>query len=267
MRGQVAAVASLLLAIVVVAIFLPVLHSANADTGDHFRPPPTKTTIARTSTHSTQGSHGRRNVGSTYSPASNCTIVGGLAYNQEAQGLYYGHGLAQTTCPSPTPTPGRNTGPRVTIDQLILEAQTGLAPPKPFVKTAPPRGKRELVGIPTWFWLDKSQWDDRTSSASAGSLYVSVTASAYELVIDPGDGSDALVCKAPWTPYKGNPSAASDCTHTYTHSGNYTVAVSAKWGADWSGSGGAGGTLPTISRSATFPVNVVQARSELIANP
>lgn len=195
---------------------------------------------------------------------NNCKVTGGLAYQRD-QLLYYGHGLANVHCP--TGKPAQRKRPHVTLDELVVQAATRLAPPKPLVQTAPPRGKRELVGIPTWFWLDKSQWGDRTSSASAGGLSVSITASAYELVIDPGDGSDAVVCKAPWTPYQGNPSAKSSCTHKYAHSGSYNITVTARWGADWSGSGGAGGTLPTISRSASFPVTVVQARSELIDNP
>lgn len=203
--------------------------------------------------------------GSEVRSPNNCTYAGGLSYQADSQGLNYGHGLAQVVCPTGKP-PGRRQRRQVTIHDLIVEAQTKLAPPKPLVQTAPPRGKRELVGIPTWVWLDKSQWGTRESSASAGGLSVAITASAYELVIDPGDGSNAIVCNAPWTPYIGDPEEKSSCTHTFTHSGSYTITVTARWGADWSGSGG-GGTLPTINRSVSFPVTVVQARSELIANP
>lgn len=222
-------------------------------------------------------SSSRRDPGRTKSPhdatrepsdrsyGNNCKYRGGLAHAIDPQGLSYGHGLAQVSCPDGSPS-HNDQHAHITIRQLIAEAQTKLAPPKPLVQTAPPRGTRELVGIPTWFWLDKSQWRKRSSSASAGGLSVAITASAYELVIDSGDGSDAVVCKPPWTPYKGDPNVTSSCTHTYTHSGNYRITVRARWGADWSGSGG-GGTLPTISRSASFPVTVVQARSELIANP
>lgn len=198
-------------------------------------------------------------------PQNNCTVRGGLAYQYDAQGLNYGHGLANVLCPSTKP--GQHKRPHVTIHELVVEAATKLAPPKPLVQTAPPRGKRELVGIPTWFWLDRSQWGNRSSSASADDLAVSITASAYELVIDPGDGSGVVTCKAPWTPYKGDPNVTSTCTHTYAHSGHYTITATARWGADWSASRGGGGTLPTISRSASFAVTVVQARSELIANP
>lgn len=248
------------------AVVNPLSGDARASSRHHVIP--WKKKVDRTLYDKDRGQRPSKHTSKTTSDEptlSNCHVTGGVAYQRDAQGLYYGHGIGQLNCPSSKPNQRKR--PVVTLHQLIVEAQTKLAPPKPLVQTAPPRGKRELVGIPTWFWLDKSQWGDRTSSASAGNLSVSITASAYELVIDPGDGSDVLICKAPWTPYMGQPKATSNCTHAYTHSGSYTVTVSVKWGADWAGSGGAGGTLPTISRSATFPIRVVQARSELIANP
>lgn len=149
--------------------------------------------------------------------------------------------------------------------ELAQRANNLLPVPKPLVRTAPPRGKRELVGIPTWFWLDKTQWAERSATAKAGGVSATVTASAYQIVVDPGDGSDPFTCGAPWIPYADG--ATSDCTHAYTHSGRYTVTVTADWGADWTGSDGNGGTLPTIGRTVRFGVDVVQARSELIANP
>lgn len=149
--------------------------------------------------------------------------------------------------------------------ELAQHASKLLLVPKPLVKTAPPQGKRELVGIPTWFWLDNSQWTDRSATARAGNVSAKVTAAAYEILIDPGDGSDPFTCGAPWTPYADG--GVSNCTHAYTHSGNYTVTVTANWGADWTGSDGNGGTLPTVDRSVRFGVQVVQARSQLIANP
>lgn len=149
--------------------------------------------------------------------------------------------------------------------ELAQRASNLLTVPKPLIRTAPPRGKRELVGIPTWFWLDKSQWTDRSATARAGDVSATVTASAYEIVVEAGDGSDPFTCSAPWTPYVDG--AKSACTHAYRHSGRYTVTVAAYWGADWTGSDGNGGTLPTVGRTVRFSVQVVQARSELVANP
>lgn len=153
----------------------------------------------------------------------------------------------------------------VSSRDLYQRALAILPIPNPLIKTAPPRGKRELVNMPTWFWLDKSQWGTRSKRATDGNVWAAVQASTFEIVIDPGDGTEPFTCRAPWTQYQ--PGNQSSCTHAYTHSGIYTVKVTARWAADWSGSDGDGGTLPTFTRSAQFGVHVVQARSELIANP
>lgn len=253
-------------AVLVIAVTVSVLYSEDAisATPGRWQKKVDKSVTQEKRPHGNRKHH-HMGRGSDLSYGNNCTYLAGLSYQVDSQGLNYGHGLAQVACPT-TKLPGRRPRRQVSIHELVVEAQTKLAPPKPLVQTAPPRGKRELVGIPTWIWLDKSQSGKRRSSASGGGLSVTITASAYALVIDPGDGSDALVCRSPWTPYEDDSQETSSCTHTYARSGSYTITVTVRWAADWSGSGG-GGTLPTISRSVSFPVDVVQARSELVANP
>lgn len=121
-----------------------------------------------------------------------------------------------------------------------------------------------LVRMPTWFWLDRSQWGDRSDTVRAGRSSVKITASAAQLVIDPGDGSDPVTCAAPGTPYSAEAEEEDACTHAYDRSGTYTVRVTAKWDASWTGSDGDAGDLPTLGRSTTFRVTVVESRSELI---
>lgn len=157
--------------------------------------------------------------------------------------------------------------PRTTVStyNLMFRAKKTLQIPTPLVRTAPPRGKLELVGIPTWFWLDASQWPERSATARAEGLSSTVTASVYKIVVDPGDGSGHLTCSRPWTPYADD--AESTCTHEYLHSGHYTATVTAYWATAWTGSDGNGGTLPRIDEVVEFRIHVAQARSELIANP
>lgn len=166
---------------------------------------------------------------------------------------------------------GRNPNQPV-VSPVVLSRQAGarLPIPKPVIVTAPPRGKTMLVRLPTWFWLDDSQADPRSATARAGGVWAKATASAYRVTVDPGDGSEPVTCDAPGVAYSHDHTAAEEeqaCTHAYTHSGSYTVTVTVSWGADWAGSDGNGGTLPTLNRSARFPVKVVQARSELIDDP
>lgn len=172
-------------------------------------------------------------------------------------------GVEFDRCPTGRPA---QREPRISTVELSRRASAQLPVPVPVVKTAPPRGKRMLVRMPAWFWLDESQWDARSARAEVGSVWAEATASAFELVIDPGDGSEPFTCDAPGVPYAEDVDEADACTHTFKRSGTYTVRVTANWGADWEGSDGNGGTLPTLGRSTSFPVRVVEARSELIAN-
>lgn len=160
------------------------------------------------------------------------------------------------------PTCPRN---QISSYTLMFRARKTLQIPRPLVRTAPPRGKLELVGIPTWFWLDKSQWSERSATAHGGGLSATVTASVYKVLVDPGDGTESFTCGPPWIPYADG--AESACIHKYAHSGRYTATVTAYWATAWTGSDGNGGTLPTIEQAVKFRVRVAQARSELIANP
>lgn len=113
-------------------------------------------------------------------------------------------------------------------------------------------------------WLDESQWSTRSDTARAGRKWAKITASAQQLVIDPGDGGDVVRCAAPGVPYAHDIPAEEACTFTYARSGTYTVTVTASWGANWTGSDGDGGQLSAVGRSTSFQVTVVEARSELI---
>lgn len=158
--------------------------------------------------------------------------------------------------------PAGDTG--ISTVALAQREWAKLGPPAPVIRTAPPRGAKVLVQMPTWFWLDRSQWSSRADTARAGSAWVTITASASTLVIDPGDGSDPFTCAAPGLPYDETAEPDDACTHTYRRSGTYTVRVTANWDADWTGSDNTAGELRTIGRTATFTIPVVSARSELI---
>lgn len=201
------------------------------------------------------GGGSQRNIGSK-DPAVSC-VGGGTSFASDGPDLA---GSSGPDCVAPAP--GEGGGPSaVTLSQ---QARERLPVPAPLVRTAPPRGKKVLVHMPTWLWLDESQWGARSKTARAGDVWAKVTADARQLVIDPGDGSDLVYCEAPGLPYGEGAEVKDACTVTYDHSGTYTVRVTANWGADWAGSDGNGGELPTIGRTASFQVTVVEARSELI---
>ncbi|MQA02908.1 MAG: hypothetical protein GEV07_09360 [Streptosporangiales bacterium] len=146
---------------------------------------------------------------------------------------------------------------------LSERAYERLPVPAPVVRTAPPKDKRMLVRMPTWFWLGEAQHGSRSATARAGDNWATVTASARTVVVDPGD--DPVTCAAPGVSYAKDADEDAACTHAYEESGTYTVRVTVRWGASWVGSDGDGGSLPAVGRSASFRVTVVESRSELVA--
>lgn len=159
--------------------------------------------------------------------------------------------------------------PRVTPAQLAQRARESLGLPLPDVHTAPPRGSDGLVGLPEWVWVPRSQWHSMSKRASAGGVWAEVTATPRRMVIEPGAGLGSVACAGPGTAYDAGRSASAqstECSYAYSRSSAgqpdsaYTMTVTVVWAGTWEGSGGAGGTLPEISRSASFPVRVAEGQ-------
>lgn len=164
---------------------------------------------------------------------------------------------------------GKDTAPAVTPQQLAQAAWKDLDLPIPTVRTAPPRGAEGLVGLPEWVWVPRGQWRSLPRKASAGAVWAEVTATPKQMVIEPGPGLPAVRCPGPGTAYDPVKPASgqhTDCSFTYRRSSAaepgavYRVKVTVVWGGAWVGSGGAGGTLPDISRSTTFGLKVAEAQ-------
>jgi hypothetical protein len=97
-----------------------------------------------------------------------------------------------------------------------------------------------------------------------GAVWAEATATPQRMTVDTGEGR-TLVCDGPGTAYdpaRPDEQQRSTCSYQYqqpAHARRVTVSVT--WGGKWHGSGGAGGALPTITRSVTFPVRVVEAQA------
>lgn len=177
--------------------------------------------------------------------------------------------------------PGSNSVPALVVaaGTLARSAANSLPLPVPQVRHNPSRWG--LVGLPTWFWVDPGQWRVLTQRTSAGPVWAEVTATPESTTWEPGDGSAAVACAGPGTPYdRGEPEAAqaSDCSHTYTRSSAdqpqqgpnpndraFNVSVAVTWQVSWRGSGGSGGVLPSLSRRTNFPLPVAQRQTVVTA--
>jgi hypothetical protein len=169
------------------------------------------------------------------------------------------------------PTGSTATNPGVTPQELLRQALAELSVPLPRPRTAPPRGRPGLVGLPEWVWLPASQWRPVTAEVSVGPVWAKVTAVPGKLTISPGGGEPDKSCTGPGTAYDpAKPASAQHtaCSYLYKQSSDlqpghaYQVSVSVTWTATWTGSGGAGGAVnPPLTETTTFPVRVAEGQA------
>ena len=139
--------------------------------------------------------------------------------------------------------------------------QVPLVIPEP--RTAPPANAEQLVGFPTWLWVEPAVWQTFTASAAIPGLSVTVTATPRHIAWDMGDGTQ-LTCNGPgtaWNPAGGD-GQTTDCEHAYQFvsaeepDGRYRVSVTVTWSVAWQASTGETGVLPDASRTASFGLAV-----------
>jgi hypothetical protein len=129
------------------------------------------------------------------------------------------------------------------------------------------------VHVASWLWLDGDLWRSHSSSASAGGVTATVTATPTRTLWDMGNG-ETVVCDGPGTPYdpsRADAAQSTSCSYTYRNSsagrpGNaYPVTVTVEWQLGWTVTGApGGGALPglTTSTSTAVPVGEVQALNQ-----
>jgi hypothetical protein len=178
------------------------------------------------------------------------------------------------------PPAAGNIPPAVVLaGSLARTAANQLVLPKPMARHNP--AGMALVNLATWWWVDAGSWRPLSQRTQAGPVWAEVTATPTSTTWDPGDGSAPVTCAGPGTEYDTTRPASAqstDCSFTYRHtSGNqpqtgpsandrfFTVTVTTTWNVTWVGTGGSGGTLPTISTSRSFPLAVAQ-RETVVTN-
>lgn len=163
------------------------------------------------------------------------------------------------------------------LDPAQNAAGLAVAPPDPRVVAASARDRlalpavavrlspvgQQLVGLPTWLWIDAAGWRPVSRSASVPGATVTATATPVSVRWTTGDGT-TVVCSGPGTPYSPTvaPEAASpDCGHVYrsvSSEGGLAVSATVTWSVSWSGAGEAG-VFPGLSSTGTVRADVVDA--------
>ncbi len=124
----------------------------------------------------------------------------------------------------------------------------------------------QLLGLPTWLWLDPAGWGQVSATAAAGGVSVTAVARPVSVVWSLGDGG-SVTCTGPGTPFPAgaDPSSASPtCGYTYRHpsltapGGRWAVTATVRWDVTWAGAGRAGAFagLTTVSTTTARVIDV-----------
>jgi hypothetical protein len=150
--------------------------------------------------------------------------------------------------------------------QLAERARSQLRLPSPAIRANP--AADQIVGLPTWMWLDRAGWAPVSATASVPGVSVTAVARPVSAVWSTGDGA-RVTCAGPGSPFPAgaDPADASpDCGHTYRSSSAgrpgdaYPVTVAVRWEVAWAGAGQAGTAADlTTASTAAFRVAEVHA--------
>ncbi|MEU1628225.1 ATP/GTP-binding protein [Streptomyces sp. NPDC020096] len=183
--------------------------------------------------------------------------------------------IYDATCPDSVGGAGTGTGMQwlanppggAAVDpaQLAQQAISKMRLDPPDIQINPKPGGRGLVGMPVWMWVGKSAttWGPESTSASAGGITVTATASVSQVVWDMGDGN-SVTCTSAGTPYDASygKQSSPDCGYQYTQpssqhaGGTYPVKATSTWAIHWAG-GGQQGDL-TETRTAQVQVTIAE---------
>jgi hypothetical protein len=161
----------------------------------------------------------------------------------------------------------------VNVGLLALEAKSELALATPTIQTAPPSGQTQLVGVPTWLWINPGPWQNMTARATAGTVVVTATAVPAKVVWNMGDGTQ-VTCDGPGVAYNpSTPNAATDCSHTWAQpssgepGGMYQVSATVYWQVAWTAAGAPGGGTFGLVAGPTTTQQVRVTESQAINTP
>jgi hypothetical protein len=142
------------------------------------------------------------------------------------------------------------------------EARKLLAIAPPVMRLSPPLGTPQLVGVPTWLWID-DPWVTLRASATLGGVTATVTATPTSVVWDLGDGS-TVTCDGPGTAYdqaRVPEAQQTDCAHIFQRNGLHPLTATVTYTTGWTATTGDAEPLDPITRSSTTTITVNEAQA------
>jgi hypothetical protein len=166
----------------------------------------------------------------------------------------------------------------VAIEERAAQlAAATLSPPAPEVRSSPLPDAEQLTGLPTWLWV--SSWSPVEATANLGGVAATVMARPVAMRWRFGDGG-VVDCAGPGAPWPGAVAparsgsttipaavAGSPCTYVFTTTsagqpdGRYQAEVTVEWNVTWTSSTGVGGSLGSVTSSATTRLRVVEVQA------
>jgi hypothetical protein len=156
--------------------------------------------------------------------------------------------------------------------ELALQAADELVVPYPKPGLSPMIGVNQIVGLPTWMWVEPASWQPLTATAAIPGLSATVTATPVRTRWDMGDDSDEVVCDGPGMPFdfsRDENEQHTDCSHIYQWGsadqpgGAYTITGFIDWELHWTATNGAGGALADTSRGTSIDVHAAEIEASI----
>lgn len=190
-----------------------------------------------------------------------------------------GPSAAQPAPPAPPPAMSAGPGsppapPSLTPIEAASDQALQSLLPDPDIGTNPVR--LAFVNLPTWLWVDESQWQAEGASLSVDGTPVSAFATPRQVVWDMGDGG-RVTCNGPGVPYDpGMPQQAqqTDCEYTYKVSSAgqpspdadpnddaFDVRATILWQVTWSTPAGQGVGIQPLATTSGITMRVEQIES------
>lgn len=149
---------------------------------------------------------------------------------------------------------------------LAQVARRQLALPPPDLRTSPTG--EQLVGLPTWLWIDPAAWRPRTQTVTVPGASVTAIATPRAVSWSLGDGG-TIDCTGPGTPYAkgGDPRAPSPtCGYLFRRSSAaspgevFRIAATIHWTVTWSGAGESG-TFDDLTSTGAVSLRVAESQT------
>ncbi|MFS8585987.1 MAG: hypothetical protein FWJ72_13015, partial [Acidimicrobiia bacterium] len=162
------------------------------------------------------------------------------------------------------------------LEALARELARDLPLPEPTPATSPPLDREQIVGLPTWLWIDPADWRPVSLAVELSGFQVAVTATPVRLDWDLGEHEDARVtCHGPGTPWTPEAEAAgrtSDCAWVFQRVPDppataYPASVTLVWDVSYTATGQAGGSLGRNATTTGFELQVAERQAVVCYDP